>query len=287
MSDKLPILDLLIIKDSNSSTEDISITVYRKPTHSGVFTHFLSFSPFKFKLGLIRTLVDRAYKICSSWELFHDEVEKIVEMLSNNGYSKNFTYSIINKEITNKVNTTEKLVHEGPEKFKVYFKLPYIGDISSKVKQCISKDLPGKCQLIYLNSYSKLCHKFSFKDRQPKHLKHDLVYRITCSCGRRYIGETCRALRTRFEEHMKTSGTGMTEVGKHLAANPSCQITFENCDILTFESKMFKRKIKESLYIQEYDDGTLINDKLKSVPLFLFNLPTYQDQLKGRIFPSY
>ena len=50
---------------------------------------------------------------------------------------------------------------------------------------------------------------------------------------------------------------------------------------------MFKRKSKESLYIQEYDDGTLINDNLKSVPLFFkFDLPTYQDQLKGRVFPS-
>ena len=159
--------------------------------------------------------------------------------------------------------------------------------MSIKVKQCISKCLPGKLELIYSNTYSKLNQKFSFKDKQPKHLRHDLVYRITCSCGRRYIGETCRSLKTRFDEHMKTSGSSVTEVGKHLAANPECRITFDECDILTYESKMYKRKLKESLFIQQYDDGTLINDKLKSVPLFLFNLPTYQDQLKGRVFPSY
>ena len=128
---------------------------------------------------------------------------------------------------------------------------------------------------------------FTFKDRQPKHLKSNLVYEISCSCGRRYVGETCRALKTRFEEHMKTSGSGITEVGKHLSSSPTCKITFEDCRVLTYESNQYRRKLKESLFIQQYDDGTLINDKMASVPLFLFSLPSYQDQLKGRVFPSF
>ena len=44
---KLPLLDLLLIKDSDPTVENISVTIYRKPTQSGVFTHFLSFVPFK------------------------------------------------------------------------------------------------------------------------------------------------------------------------------------------------------------------------------------------------
>ena len=82
------------------------------------------------KIGLIRTLLDRAYKICSSWKLFHVEIEKIVKMLSYNGYSRNLTYSFINKEINKKINPTEKIIYEGPRKCKVYLKLPYIGDVS-------------------------------------------------------------------------------------------------------------------------------------------------------------
>jgi hypothetical protein len=31
---------------------------------------------------------------------------------------------------------------------------------------------------------------------------------------------------------------------------------------------MYRRKIKESLYIQQFDEGSLINDKMASVPLF-------------------
>jgi hypothetical protein len=103
-----------------------------------------------------------------------------------------------------------------------------------KVKESITSVI-GK---IWANSHSKLSQKFGFKDRQPKHLKHDLVCEITCSCGRRYIGETCRALKTRFDEHMKTSGSGITEVGKHLSSSPSFKITFEQCKVLTYESNM-------------------------------------------------
>ena len=285
--DKLPILDLLLIKDPYSNDDNISIAVYRKPTHSGVFTNFTSFIPFQFKVGLIRTLFDRAYKICSTWNLFHLEMENIVRMLSFNGYSKQFTYSVIEKELNKRLSDEPKLVKEGPERKKVYLKLPYIGDMSMKVRESIKRGLSGKFELIFSNSYSKLTQKFGFKDRQPKHLKHDLVYEITCSCGRRYIGETCRALKTRFDEHMKTSGSGMTEVGKHLSSSPTCKISFEQCKVLTFESNMYRRKIKESLYIQQFDDGSLINDKMASVPLFLFSLPSYQDQLKGRVFPSF
>ncbi|KAL5252402.1 hypothetical protein ACHWQZ_G015239 [Mnemiopsis leidyi] len=178
-------------------------------------------------------------------------------MLSLNGYSKNFTYSIINKELEKRLSGVEKPVYEGPDRLKVYMKLPYIGDMSSKVKECIKKGLSGKFELILSNKYSKLNQKFTFKDRQPKHLKSDLVYEIKCSCGRRYVGETCRALKTRFDEHMKTEGSNMTEVGKHLHNNPSCKVTFEDCRVLTYESNQYRRKLKESLYIQQFDDGAL------------------------------
>ena len=40
ISNEPPLLDLLLMKNSDTSVDDISITVYRKPTHSGVFTHF-------------------------------------------------------------------------------------------------------------------------------------------------------------------------------------------------------------------------------------------------------
>ena len=97
----------------------------------------------------MRTLFDRAFKICSSWNLFHVEAENIVRMLSLNGYSKNFTYSIIKKELEERLSPDEKPVYEGPDKLEIYIKLPYIGDISSKVKECIRSGLTGTYELIF------------------------------------------------------------------------------------------------------------------------------------------
>ena len=48
------------------------------------------------------------------------------------------------------------------------------------------------------------------KDQLPSHVKSDAIYHITSSCGRKYVGETCRNVKVRFDEHMKTSGTGLT-----------------------------------------------------------------------------
>ena len=41
-------------------------TVYRKPTFSGVYTHFDSFSTTVYKVGMIYTLAYRCFKICSN-----------------------------------------------------------------------------------------------------------------------------------------------------------------------------------------------------------------------------
>ena len=294
--DRLAFLDLLLIKEDDK----IEITVYRKPTHSGVFTHFTSFVPYPFKVGLINTLLSRAYRICSNWHLFHLEVEKIKGMLMMNGYTSQLVESkvglFLNKkfEETNSRDEAEEegeRVRYGPEQFKVYIELPYIGDTSKKIRNCLNSCLSkikcGSVNIKFTNSFSRLRDVFKFKDRQPAHLKSNVVYLITCSCGRKYVGETCRNVKVRFDEHVKTSGTGLTEVGKHLLDSPSCKISFEDCKVLGYESYTYRRKLKESLFIQQLDDGQLLNDKLTSVPLFIFNLPSLSDQTRGRMYPRF
>ena len=50
--------------DLKINTSDI--TIYRKPTHTGQYTHLSSFTPWSRKTAWIRALVNRAYKICSN-----------------------------------------------------------------------------------------------------------------------------------------------------------------------------------------------------------------------------
>ena len=89
----------------------------------------------------------------------------------------------------------------GPEQFKVFVKLPYLGDISYKVsssmKSCLNQIKCGRLNLIFSHDFTRLENMFKFKDRQPKHLQNGVVYKITCSCGKMYIGETGRCLKNK------------------------------------------------------------------------------------------
>ena len=41
------------------------LTIYRKNTHTGQYVHYDSFTPWNYKISLIRSLVTRAKRICS------------------------------------------------------------------------------------------------------------------------------------------------------------------------------------------------------------------------------
>ena len=52
--------DVQIIREDKTFTT----SVYRKPTFSGAYTHFDSFSPSAYKFGTVYTLAYRCLRIC-------------------------------------------------------------------------------------------------------------------------------------------------------------------------------------------------------------------------------
>ena len=89
--DSLAFLDVLIEKTQCL----IQTTTYRKPTHSGLYTHWTSFIPHHQKRNLLFGLLDRAYKIASTYNAIHSEFINIKSMLIRNGYpqGRNQTFS--------------------------------------------------------------------------------------------------------------------------------------------------------------------------------------------------
>ena len=86
-------------KNGNLSFLDIEVsrekrkfitTVYRKPTFSGVYTHFESFLPTIYKFGMIYTLAYRCFKICSDWSKFHGELRFLNKVFLKTGYPLSF-----------------------------------------------------------------------------------------------------------------------------------------------------------------------------------------------------
>ena len=194
-----------------------------------------------------------------------------------NGYTKSYVEAQINRYLA-KIYSPRDVNEEpkyGPEKLRVYIKLPYIGEASKKleasIKGCLRR-VNGGLLLVVINSYRRVQHWFPYKDKTPAEMKSNVVYKLECSCGKCYIGETERNLVSRLDEHKKTTGK-LTTVGEHLRDNPTCEFYFDKVEILGRTDK-FRIKYLESLFIQKYaSTGTLINEADSSKPLYLFNIP--------------
>ena len=70
---KLVFLDILI----SNGNDTFWTSVFCKKTEIGLYTNFTSFTPFSYKIGLIKTLLHRACKISSSWNFFDQGTQKL------------------------------------------------------------------------------------------------------------------------------------------------------------------------------------------------------------------
>ena len=68
----------------NNDTDFPVTSVYRKKTFTGLLTNYFSFTSHSYKLGLIRTLAERAYKINNTWLGFHEDITKLTKILQKN-----------------------------------------------------------------------------------------------------------------------------------------------------------------------------------------------------------
>ena len=83
VDNKIPVLDVLISRDD---TGQLSFQVYRKPTHTEQYLSFSSHHPLQHKLGVIRTLSDRATTIVSKEVDKQNELVRVRRSLAICGY---------------------------------------------------------------------------------------------------------------------------------------------------------------------------------------------------------
>ena len=72
-NNKLPFLDVLIIKNANK----IDITVYRKPTNTDVYSNWNTYALTTWRRRTLRTILSCAYSICSSETYLNEEMKYI------------------------------------------------------------------------------------------------------------------------------------------------------------------------------------------------------------------
>ena len=139
---------------------------------------------------------------------------------------------------------------------------PYIKGLSENLER-LCHQLDIKFVFKSNRTLRSLLTKVKTKTRKEK-IK-GVVYRIGCSCGKTYIGETGRNLDIRLKEHKRAVKMDNQNNGIAVHVNKTLHdIEWNNAEILEQESNWTKRKVKEALHIKEHttmnlDQGVQIN----------------------------
>ena len=78
---QLPFMDVCVQRKDGK----LQRSVYRKPTFTGLYTRWDSFCATTHKKNLIRSLTNRAVKICST-QTINEELQRLKTIFKNNGY---------------------------------------------------------------------------------------------------------------------------------------------------------------------------------------------------------
>ena len=121
---KLSFLDMNIFKKENGNLTRFGLNIFRKKTFTGLGLNFHSHTFYNFKINNIKTLVVRAYRLCSTWYDFHKEIEFLRKYFKNNGFPETIVYTIINSFLRN-VFSPKPIVFSA-EKLLMYVKMPFL-----------------------------------------------------------------------------------------------------------------------------------------------------------------
>jgi len=106
---------------------------------------------------------------------------------------------------------------------------------------------------------------FTYKGKQNHLRRSSVVYKLACTCGSNYIGQTRRNLITRIKEHKFDQ---RSEVCKHLSANPTHHFNFKQPEILGSIVDQKELYLLESLLIQQHQPDLNVDGSF--IPLLLF-----------------
>ena len=159
LNGKLPFLDVLV---DNSGAFCIA-SIYHKSTYTGLVTNFLSFTCFKYKVGLIYTLVDRIFKINNTTGR-EKGLHQLWITLQCNSFP-NHLIDKITKGYKNKFSSRPTENNTSTTGIQ-YFNLPFVGDLSAVTRKKLKHLLDVFCKDIDIRIVFsfKIKNFFSFKD---------------------------------------------------------------------------------------------------------------------------
>ena len=259
----LAFLDVIV----EATPERYITSVYVKPTNTGQTLNAKSECPSTYKQSVLRAFVTRAIKVSSTHDLMDTELNRIKQLLVNNGYSNTEIDKEINKQLDKQQQPKTAEQQQG-EKYVLYYKNEMntqyktdekiLKDILKKNIRC-NKDHDHIQLRIYYQSQKtrQLVMKNNPTVTKPSN-RTNVVYKFLCpheDCRPRnicYIGATTTTLTRRLTMHLREE-TGPVEhwVTKH-RQKPTHKTLKENTTTFDRINDHYRLFIQEALYIARY-----------------------------------
>jgi hypothetical protein len=233
-NNSLPFLDCLITRSDGVLTT----SVYRKPTNTDRLLDFSSYHPLSHKASTVKTLFDRADRLCNTRLAKKSEHRALNRQFSINGYAPSFVKRILNRKPL--VRPTDPQI-ERP----TIVSIPYVKNTSEQVARILR---PFNIQVAHkpLKTLRSLLMKV--KDQTPVDERPGAIYNINCNdCNVVYVGETGRTLKTRVKEDQKASynkNYSQSEISKHVHTTKH-EINWGGATCLSFSTNYFHRLFLE------------------------------------------
>ena len=268
----IPFLDTIVKPEENGG---LSITVYRKPTHTDQYLQWDSNHNLSAKFSVINTLSHRAKTVCINPELLKQKKKHLKKALIQCKYPKWALDKVekrlnrssseaidgVNNQGTNGTSAATKEV-----KSKGHIVIPYTQGLCESIKKIygrygIQSHFKGGSTIKNL--------LVSSKDKDPMVSQSDAIYWYQCgdlACDDEYIGETSRIFGERYKEHLKDPSPI-----HHHNNQTNHPINHDNFKIIGREGHHLSSYIKESIFIR-VNNPTLNNN------VGIFNLPYIWDR---------
>ena len=202
------------------------------------------------KRGLIETLLHRSFRLCSSYESFHREIETLKLIFKHNNYPQNNVNQCI-KKFLNKLFIKKDLNFMVPKR-ELIFVLPYLGklslDLRTRCRRTIERDLPY-CKLKKIfRSKCRLNTLFRLKDPLEKKIRSGIIYRYTCKVifilqGYLLLENLPSLLYKSGDLQSYRKMPQKPAISDHLL-QCNCTINFEDFSILATDCNKFKLLLK-------------------------------------------
>ena len=243
----IPFLDTIVKPEADGG---LSITVYRKPTHTDQYLQWDSHHHLSAKFSVIQTLSHRASTVCSDPELLQKEKEHLRKALTKCNYPK-WALDKVEKRLnkpTRQVNdggsNSAQTANQGVQS-KGHIVIPYTQGLCESIKRICGR---YGIQTHFKGGTTIKNLLVSPKDKDPMVNQSSAIYWYQCGdlgCDDEYIGETSRTFGERYKEHLKAPSAI-----HHHSTITGHTTNHNNFQIVGREGHNLARNIKESIYIR-------------------------------------